>query len=884
MLKIIKKHKKFLFIYTLIFLILFLLNIQFWFIKYNKSFIWKYDGLEQQFTGFIYVGKWIRTVFSNIFIHHQFTIPLWDLSIGYGSDVMSTLCDYFYDPFNYLSAFISPLYAEYLFDFLIVLRLYLTGLSFYAFCFYKKHSYKASLLGSVLYVFAPAVMIVFKQPNFINLFIYFPLIMLGCEKLWYEKKGTLLFISFLLTTIYNFYFSYMISIMIVVYAVIKFIFIEKEKTGKRFIELFRQFSYHCGLSVSAGLVLYLPVIMNLMNTSRLSYQRKLFFFFRFDKIQTYFTYYFLSYDTGTDAILGFSILTLVSIMVLMLRKGYKDLKLYYILLTVSLFSAQISSLFNGFNYPAYRWNFAYQFLISYIMVVTFNKLFELSKKEILIIISFFTGYLILFSQTKNYQFNVFLYHYRVVFSILFILCISLFFIVTLIKKIPKTLKENLIIMLFSLSTVINSTVCFSARMSSLVTKEVNRGKAFSLLTESKKILHEIKDKKDYRYDEIGTNRYRNAGMIESLNSYDFYYSYYNENIDHFHKSIGLTNSSFSFTYAGLGYLSYLHLLNGTKYIITPSDYKKMNPYPYNRLIRKEKNYHLYQSSIDTSIAHFFTHNINEQDYDLFNEFERYQILTRAIVSKEKSDYQKTQKNYEQMNYQTLFNNSSSYKDSIYKANWDNASVDFKFKEIRNRTLYLQIKDLDVISEWIQSYRIKIEGYYRGKKIDNINEYIDSRTIRSNLYGHKHNWLMSLGMMTGIDTIRIIFPYRAQYKISSLNLYTKSKEQTNKDISHLDCTNIDFHYDTNRLSIHTNKDQDGYLYMAVPYDKNWQAFIDGKKTDILKANKAFMAVKLPKGRHTILFKYHQKELYIAFFGSIGIVCLYVILNRMTGKRN
>ena len=73
-------------------------------------------------------------------------------------------------------------------------------------------------------------------------------------------------------------------------------------------------------------------------------------------------------------------------------------------------------------------------------------------------------------------------------------------------------------------------------------------------------------------------------------------------------------------------------------------------------------------------------------------------------------------------------------------------------------------------------------------------------------------------------------------------------------------------------------------MAVPYDKNWQAFIDGKKTDILKANKAFMAVKLPKGRHTILFKYHQKELFIAFFGSIGIVCLYVILNRMTGKRN
>ena len=77
--------------------------------------------------------------------------------------------------------------------------------------------------------------------------------------------------------------------------------------------------------------------------------------------------------------------------------------------------------------------------------------------------------------------------------------------------------------------------------------------------------------------------------------------------------------------------------------------------------------------------------------------------------------------------------------------------------------------------------------------------------------------MNLGMMTGIDTIRIIFPYMARYKISSLNLYTKSKEQTNEDISYLDCTNIDFHYDTNRLSIHTNKGQDGYFYVAVPYD-------------------------------------------------------------------
>ena len=71
----------------------------------------------------MYYGKYLRGIIKNIFIYHQFSIPLWDFSIGYGGDILTTLHYYVLgDPLTLLSIFVPMKYTEYLYIFLILLR------------------------------------------------------------------------------------------------------------------------------------------------------------------------------------------------------------------------------------------------------------------------------------------------------------------------------------------------------------------------------------------------------------------------------------------------------------------------------------------------------------------------------------------------------------------------------------------------------------------------------------------------------------------------------------------------------------------------------------------------------------------------------------------
>jgi uncharacterized membrane protein YfhO len=72
-----------------------------------------------------------------------------------------------------------------------------------------------------------------------------------------------------------------------------------------------------------------------------------------------------------------------------------------------------------------------------------------------------------------------------------------------------------------------------------------------------------------------------------------------------------------------------------------------------------------------------------------------------------------------------------------------------------------------------------------------------------------------------------------------------------------------------------------LFISDVYDKGWQATIDGKKTDIYRADYDFIAVSVPMGTHEIQLQYAPKSfqwgLYIAFT-SFGILCLLVLLRK------
>ena len=113
--------------YTLIFsfLIFILLSI---FIRNNKSFIWinvSNDGLDQHLINL----HFFKNLFANFLKTGEINTFIWN--IGYGIDMFANLAYYIFGDFlSYLALFTKKEHLDTLYGLIIILRLYLVGISF----------------------------------------------------------------------------------------------------------------------------------------------------------------------------------------------------------------------------------------------------------------------------------------------------------------------------------------------------------------------------------------------------------------------------------------------------------------------------------------------------------------------------------------------------------------------------------------------------------------------------------------------------------------------------------------------------------------------------------------------------------------------------------
>ena len=71
----------------------------------------------------------------------------------------------------------------------------------------------------------------------------------------------------------------------------------------------------------------------------------------------------------------------------------------------------------------------------------------------------------------------------------------------------------------------------------------------------------------------------------------------------------------------------------------------------------------------------------------------------------------------------------------------------------------------------------------------------------------------------------------------------------------------------------NAQKNSLLYLPIPFDKYWNAYIDDEKVDIMKANYAFMAVPVTAGKHKVAFVYSNKTFQTFLKVSIAAFILY-----------
>ncbi|MEG2533509.1 MAG: YfhO family protein, partial [Gordonibacter sp.] len=255
--RFIDGRRSFFWVYTVVFILVFFLACMPLWLN-GKSLIREVDGLSMLYTNFVWIGRWIREVFSNIFITHTFEIPMWTTDLGYGSDILSVLGSGIINPFYWISACIPERFAEYAFQFVIVLRAWLAGLAFAAYARYHGNGRFLTFIGALAYVFAGSTVIIFSQPGFIETMILFPLFLLSADRI-FDGKNPLPFIgmcAFIFASSY--YTGYMMCLFLLGYCLLRYFVVEKRRSLKELGKLFLKFLGYLVVGVVVAAIFFLP--------------------------------------------------------------------------------------------------------------------------------------------------------------------------------------------------------------------------------------------------------------------------------------------------------------------------------------------------------------------------------------------------------------------------------------------------------------------------------------------------------------------------------------------------------------------------------------------------------------------------------------------------
>jgi uncharacterized membrane protein YfhO len=897
-----KRQKYYLVLSVLLWVVI--LSIYVWWFVADKAIVEFWDGQSQHFTSFVYYGEYVREVFKNIIFAHDFQLPQYDFSIGYGQDILGTLHYYIIgDPFSILSVFTKPKYAEFVFAFAIMLRVYLAGISFSVFSLSKKFGYFQSFIGTFVYTFSGfAISAASRHPYFINPMIYLPLLCLAVDNM-FERKGYKLFIFMtFIAVISNFYYFYMLTILVFVYAIYRYLELYSIKNVKQLLNLFIRSIASYLIGVLMGAAIFLPVVFQFLNAGRSSvgpvtenlYSKQ--FYLNFVKN-------FISPVYGAEV---WTVTAYIPIVILVfaymfskIYRGDKSVKqdlITIVSLTLLLMVPYVGSLFNGFSYSSNRWIFGYSFFVAfftakYLPNIIISREVQAERKQ-LSKISYITLILSFILILSNFKREV-----KPFVGIIFLL------IYLILLLIPKDIKITKI--LFSVAIVLNVLV-YGAFHTNI---KINHG-IFKDYTDKNIVKNDYwaykssvakdiqnSDKNWFRY-ELSQENYRaeiNNAIIRNTNSTNFYFSLSNKNVFSFNRNVG-NNIRSDFEYYGLDSRAELGTLANSKYYIKESTTSsKTIPfgYTYHETIQKGgKDIEVYKN--DNSLPFGYTYD----SYCIVDDSQRLPLeyadsMTRSVlVDTEVPGLNSTKlskDNTKKIDFKIASTKGIKIEENKYIVSEPNGEVVFQLDKPSvdpvNEYLFINIDGIDFPNMNHGIFGIKGDMTETNIEVayGNLNKNFSYRNQYQSWYAGIDNVVLNLGAKKD-NEVKLTFQKKGIYSFKSIEMFTRDYSDFSSDISKLredTLENVIFGTDSIKGNINLNEEK--MLLLTIPYDSGWSAYDNGKKIPIVKSNFMWSGLVLKKGDHQIYLKYETPGLKIGIIISIIGWSVFIILVWREKKR-
>lgn len=895
----IKEQRKYCYgVYTLMFLLMCIVAFLPFFTE-GKSFVWGAgveDGLSQHFSALAYYGEALREFFRNLLAGHP-KLVMWDMSLGYGADILSTLNYYAIgDPLNLLYGFVSPKNTETMYNFMIVLRMYLAGITFIMYARkMKKRSY-GTVIGALVYVFSGfCFRLGLRHPFFINPMIYFPLLCLGIEKIYQRERPYVFIFAVCVSAMSNYYFLYMLTIFAVIYAWIRFYKYSEENKIKTFCLTILKFGMYYTLGIAMAAVILLPSVIGFLGNGRygngadwkslIVYPGKYYLLF----IENFIGYG----NMGSNTNAGY--LPIVGIVVLFTlfsqRMKHKKYRAAFIASIIALILPIFGYAFNGFSYANNRWAFALSFIVALLTAEMYPRLFVMSKRQQIGIGAGIIIYTV-FCIIVNASGEEILKNKGIMAA-----CglIAVFYILLLIFQrlgydTQKRIVRVSMAILLLISVGVHGYYRFDPKEYAYTQEFMDQGQAYRTLKEDNiRMLSKANDPSVYRVHAEGY-RYKNYGLINHLNTISGYYSITAKCVTDTIKGYDTLGMQYADKYKGVDQRLGLLSLAGVKYITVAhnsqvaKDVSSMGDVPYGvEKLRKKGNITLYKNKYALPFAYAYDSYMTEQQYEQLNGIGKEQAMLAQIILNQHPADKEIQHN-EQRNGPDI--QTISLPETRISSPKGKKYADITVPVEKDKETYLYFKNLVYHGKKNGDDKFILTGRKGTKGIlvtqNDVQQKIHIQSTFNPYYFGRKDYIVKINHQTSKakEKVRLNFLSPGEYEFDDISLITVPKKDVLarlKERKENSMKQIQYEGNHFRGVYHAKKDQ--ILCVTIPYSKGWKATVNGNRTKIYKANGMFMGIIMKKGTQSVKLDYETPGLKIGAWISLvawiglGIYGLY-----------
>lgn len=249
--------------------------------------------------------------------------------------------------------------------------------------------------------------------------------------------------------------------------------------------------------------------------------------------------------------------------------------------------------------------------------------------------------------------------------------------------------------------------------------------------------------------------------------------------------------------------------------------------------------------------------------ETYNAFEQQNALFRQITGLDKDLFTSIDiTNVGHTGYTVTRNSYGNYNFTRNEDAGPSSFLKYNYTTLQDGMVYAMMKVTDAQNMDVYDNEVKVHSYNIGRQ----------------------PYITPVGYYPPGEKVTLRCEMKEEYKSGTVQVYFY---QLNADVLEegyqllrKGCMTLDSFADTH-FSGTVNAEKDGCLYMSVPYEAGWTAYVDGKKAELYPIFGAMCGIDLTAGEHHIEMRYSPKGFVpgvVIAIGSLGVMIFLFVLER------